>query len=325
MFIAGVSPCARTVAHPSIKADGSAGGGTRAPDRRIRDDGVRHLSVTAARPTANESIRCTDRELDHGYSKLFATLFRRDGNVAGVTNVSAQLRNTIKRVPGAKTLYFKLAGLRLPRSTEDVFRHAITENKWGCNDSLSGGGSDLDQTRAIRDRLPGLWADLDVGTVLDLPCGDFFWMKHVPMDGIRYIGADILPELIQRNNDLYGRSSVTFRRIDLLQDRLPKVDLILCRDCLVHFSYRDVAAALRNICDSGSKYLLTTTFTERRNHDIATGQFRPLNLEVQPLSLPAPILRINEGCTERDGLYRDKSLGLWKVSDIRARLEGHHL
>jgi hypothetical protein len=171
-----------------------------------------------------------------------------------------------------------------------------------------------------------LWADLDVGTMLDLPCGDFFWMRHVPMDAIRYIGADILPELIQRNNDLYGRPNVTFRRIDLLQDRLPKVDLILCRDCLVHFSYRDVAAALRNICDSGSTYLLTTTFTERRrNHDIATGQFRPLNLEVQPLSLPAPILSINEGCTEWDGLYRDKSLGLWQVCDIRARLDGHRL
>ncbi|MFG1931675.1 class I SAM-dependent methyltransferase [Mycobacterium sp. NPDC048908] len=243
-----------------------------------------------------------------------------------MTNVSTKLKNAIKRVPGTQTLYFKLAGLRLPRSTEDVFRSAIRENKWGVNDSESGGGSDLHQTRAIRERLPTLWSDFDIGTVLDLPCGDFYWMRHVPMDGIRYIGADILPELVERNGELYGNPHVTFRRMNMLEDPLPEVDLVLCRDCLVHFSYRDVEAALRNICDSGSTYLLTTTFTERRrNHDIATGQFRPLNLEAQPLSLPAPILVINEGCTEGDGKYQDKSLGLWSVSDIRARLDGDRL
>jgi hypothetical protein len=240
----------------------------------------------------------------------------------GMTNVSTKLKHAIKRVRGTQTLYFKLAGMRLPRSAEDVFRSAIMENKWGFNDSVSGGGSDLYQTRAVRERLPTLWSDLDIGTILDLPCGDFHWMKHVPMDDIQYIGGDILAELVQRNNELYGRPNVAFRRLNLLEDRLPKVDLVLCRDCFVHFSYRDVEAALRNICDSGSTYLLTTTFTERRrNHDIVTGQFRPLNLEEQPLSLPAPILMINEGCEERNGSYQDKSLGLWHVSDIRARLE----
>jgi hypothetical protein len=52
------------------------------------------------------------------------------------------------------------------------------------------------------------------------------------------------------------------------------------------------------------------------------GQFRPLNLEAPPMSLPAPMLMINEGCTEGDGKYQDKSLGLWRMLDIRAWLEG---
>ena len=243
----------------------------------------------------------------------------------GMTNVSTKLKTAIKRVPGTQSLYFKLSGLRLPRSVEDVFRTAITENKWGFNDSVSGGGSDLRQTQAIRERLPTLWSDFDIGAILDLPCGDFYWMQQVPMDDIRYIGADILSELVEQNNQLYGRPNVAFRKLNLLEDALPKVDLILCRDCLVHFSYRHIEAALRNICDSGSIYLLTTTFPARRkNHDIATGQFRPINLQARPLSLPVPILMINEGCTERDGSYQDKSLGLWRVSDVRARLEGHH-
>jgi len=240
-----------------------------------------------------------------------------------VKNTSVKVKAAIKRLPGMQTLYNKLTGARLPRSTEETFRHIVQEKKWGINDSLSGGGSDLEQTRIVRERLPQLWSEFDVTTVLDAPCGDFYWMNHVPLDGISYVGGDILPELIERNAELYGRSNVSFRRIDLLQDELPTVDLILCRDCLMHFSNRDVLAALNNICDSGSTYLLTTTFANRqRNHDIVTGQFRPLNLQARPVSLPAPILVINEGCTEWDkGDYRDKSLGLWRISDIRASLE----
>lgn len=239
--------------------------------------------------------------------------------------VPAKLKTAIKRVPGTQTLYFKLAGMRLPRSVEEVFREAIAENKWGFNDSASGGGSDLRQTEAIRERLPALWSAFDIAIMLDLPCGDFFWMKHVSMEGLQYIGADILPELIENNNELYRRPNISFRALNLLEDPLPRVDLVLCRDCLVHFSYRHIEAALRNICDSGSTYLLTTTFPERqRNHDIATGQFRPINLQAPPVSLPEPVLMITEGCTESDGNFRDKSLGLWRVSDIRKHLDGRH-
>ena len=79
--------------------------------------------------------------------------------------------------------------------------------------------------------------------------------------------------------------------------------------------------ALRNICDSGSTYLMTTSFPGRRkNEDIVTGQWRPLNLEVAPVAFPAPLRIVNEGCTEGDGAFRDKSLGLWRVDDVRARL-----
>jgi len=115
-----------------------------------------------------------------------------------------------------------------------------------------------------------------------------------------------------------AKSGVWFRKLDLIRDRLPKVDLILCRDCLVHLCFADIVRALDNICDSRSGFLLTTTFTERReNHDIATGQWRFLNLEAAPFTLPRPLKVINEGCTEGEGVWGDKSLGLWRIADIR--------
>ena len=83
--------------------------------------------------------------------------------------------------------------------------------------------------------------------------------------------------------------------------------------------FEDALAALKNIKRSGSRYLLTTTFTERdSNMDIQTGQWRPLNMLKPPFSFPSPIMIINEKCTEGDGSWGDKSLGLWKISDIPA-------
>ena len=87
--------------------------------------------------------------------------------------------------------------------------------------------------------------------------------------------------------------------------------------------HRDVFKALINVCRSNTAYLLTTTFASRReNRDIATGQWRPLNLELQPFCLPKPLEMINEECTEGADAYIDKSLALWRIEDIRRSLQG---
>lgn len=99
------------------------------------------------------------------------------------------------------------------------------------------------------------------------------------------------------------------------------MDLILCRDCLVHFSDEDVFRALRNLARSGSRYLLTTTFPERPvNPPIRTGKWRPLILQAVPFALPPPERLINEQCTEGAGAFADKSLGLWRLETIAAAL-----
>ena len=160
--------------------------------------------------------------------------------------------------------------------------------------------------------------------MLDIPCGDFNWMKDVNLGDINYTGAEIVNDLINNNIKQYGRDGVRFQKLNLIKDELPKVDLVFSRDCLVHFSFEDIFSALDNLCNnSKSEYFLTTTFTGRtENHDIVTGQWRPLNLELAPFMLPSPLRIIEEGCTENDGNYADKALGLWKIADIRESLIG---
>jgi hypothetical protein len=181
----------------------------------------------------------------------------------------------------------------------------------------------LARTAAIRNQLPGVFRDFDIHTMLDIPCGDFNWMKSVDFESVDYTGADIVADLIQQNKQ-YETSNIHFRKLNLIDEKLPKVDLVFCRDCLVHLPNKDVFSSLQNICDSGSTYLLTTTFTSRRhNPDIVAGNWRPLNLEAPPFSFPKPLGTINEGCDEGGGQWKDKSLGLWRAADVAECLNKH--
>ncbi|MBQ0799668.1 MAG: class I SAM-dependent methyltransferase [Porticoccaceae bacterium] len=205
-----------------------------------------------------------------------------------------------------------------------MFTDIYRDNKWRGQDSVSGKGSGAFQTRIITKELPAVFSDFGISKMLDIPCGDFHWMKTVDLSNIDYTGADIVDDLIQKNIGQYGRDGARFQKLNLTIDKLPKVDLIVCRDCLVHFSFEDIFYALDNVCNSQSKYFLTTTFTEKtNNYDITTGRWRPLNLELAPFMLPRPLKIINEGCTETDDIdsYTDKSLGLWSIADLREALK----
>jgi hypothetical protein len=116
-----------------------------------------------------------------------------------------------------------------------------------------------------------------------------------------------------------GRS---FVRVDLTSGPLPAVagqpaDAVLCRDCLVHLSFANIARAMRVVRDSGARYLIATTFLEQpANIDIVDGNWRPLNLERAPFNLPSPVAVLVEGCEEEGGAFADKALGVWRAGDL---------
>lgn len=203
------------------------------------------------------------------------------------------------------------------KSPKEVFSEIYETNKWKGERSRSGTGSDPSQTQVIIASLNNLIKELEVKSVLDIPCGDFEWMQNVSRDGVNYIGADIVEGLISKNNQLYLSDDTRFEVIDLIQDEMPRSDLIITRDCLVHLCFVDVFEALKNIKESGSKYLLTTTFPgHKKNTDIITGRWHTLNLQLPPFNFPTPKKVINENCTEGNGIFSDKSLALYLIDDI---------
>ncbi len=201
---------------------------------------------------------------------------------------------------------------------ESTFAPFYAENLWGDAESKSGPGSNHTRTAKLRNELPALLQEIGARSILDAPCGDFNWMKETPLALKRYVGVDIIPELITRNQSLYGNDQTQFLLLDLTRDELPRADVILCRDCFIHFSYRHIAAALRNFKRTGSTYILTNTYSEwRQNENIRTGDFRHLNLLLPPFNFPPPLREIDEKYPEEQEEFFGKKLGLWKLADLR--------
>ncbi len=180
-------------------------------------------------------------------------------------------------------------------------------------ESVSGAASTLAETARLRAALPELVREEGVRSILDVPCGDFHWMQQVPL-AVDYTGADVVPEIVEANQTLYGGEGRRFVVLDATRDPLPRVDLVLCRDLLVHLSLRDVAAVLRNVVASGSRLLLTSHFADRAdNPDIVSGDFRPVNLCRPPFGFPPPARVIVEDSRLADGAFRDRAMALWPV------------
>lgn len=210
----------------------------------------------------------------------------------------------------------------MEKELKKVFTQIKDENHWGDSDSVSGTGSNLLQTKVIRQAIPLLLHEYHIKHLIDAPCGDFYWMKEIlpELENAlkKYQGVDIVEDVIKNNTSKYSTAKISFTLADITTDILPTADLILTRDCLVHLSFSNINKVIKNYKKAGIKYLLTTTFTSRsKNIDIKNGGWRPLNLEMAPFNFPKPIFLINENCTENNGIYADKCLGLWKLSDIK--------
>lgn len=172
-------------------------------------------------------------------------------------------------------------------------------------------------TEVLRVEVPKLLRKRRARSVLDLPCGDFGWLSRADLTGIEYTGGDIVPDLVAGNSRRYGGPGRRFQCLNLTRDPLPRVDVVLCRDGLVHLGYPHIFRAFANLRRSGSTYLLATTFLELdANAEIDTGDWRPLNLCLPPFALPEPLEVIVEDWTADDGAYADKALGMWRVADL---------
>lgn len=193
------------------------------------------------------------------------------------------------------------------RNSRRIFTGIYWNKEWATGDTVSGPGSTLEYTFELRKELPALLTRWQIRHLLDAPCGDFHWMSQTRLEEINYTGADVVSELIAANQQKYP--GVHFIVADICKDPLPAADAVLCRDCFIHLSNKQIADALANFKRNGIRYLITNTYPVSYNEEIPTGYYRPVNMGKAPFYLPAPLDLIRdfpEGEVER-------YLGIWEI------------
>lgn len=174
------------------------------------------------------------------------------------------------------------------KSLKNRFSIIHKNNYWDNSETVSGPGSTIKNTIKLRKKLKEIIKTYKIKSIFDAPCGDCNWIKDIIVDAqIRYIGADIVPEVIKQNKKKFNNNKIYFKQIDLTKEKLPKADLFICRDFVFHLSFKDTYKFLKNLKKSNSKYLLISNHFKNKNYngynkDINSGDFRKINIFQSP-------------------------------------------
>ena len=147
-----------------------------------------------------------------------------------------------------------------PWPTKEAMIQIYEKNLWGGNSTefYSGEGSHL--TNIIQPYIEAVSIFLksfeDPIKVCDLGCGDFNVGKELVSLTKNYVGVDIVPELISRNQRLFQNENLSFICLDLAVDDLPLGDCALVRQVLQHLSNDEVKKILQKL--TNYKYVIIT-------------------------------------------------------------------
>jgi SAM-dependent methyltransferase len=135
-------------------------------------------------------------------------------------------------------------------SLPDTFRRIYSTKTWGDDGGAfySGSGSRGPVSDHYCASVIKFIQESGVRSVVDLGCGDFsIGGRIVEATGVRYVGIDVVPELIEHHRSTVRNPLVSFQLADITSDPLPQADLGLIRQVLQHLDNREIAKALRNL------------------------------------------------------------------------------
>lgn len=189
-----------------------------------------------------------------------------------------------------------------------IFDQIYRDNLWNGVESLSGPGSGDLATRMIPAELSFITERYRITSVLDVGCGDGYWMPDMP----GYVGLD-----------------ASLIALDLARERHPdreyvetwpegrRFDLIIVRDVIQHIPLADGLRVIERVRDSMPRFMLASTYVGGLNINIEIGDAYSPDLQREPFNLPEPVYWIFDGYHYHEtDEPRDptKYLALWAIT-----------
>lgn len=196
-------------------------------------------------------------------------------------------------------------------ATKDVMDIIYKNKLWGggSHDFYSGAGSH--SPKIVQPYIACLiefFGSLDEKiTICDLGCGDFNVGNQLVEHSQKYIGVDIVDDLIQRNKELFHKDNLEFHCINIVNENLPEAECVLVRQVLQHLTNDEVAKVLGKL--KNYKYVIITEhvpfgkFTPNKDKKTGPGTRLSMNSGIDiaqpPFSFDSKIekelLRLNFG------------------------------
>ncbi|MCH9660045.1 MAG: class I SAM-dependent methyltransferase [Bacteroidetes bacterium] len=204
------------------------------------------------------------------------------------------------------------SSIKKPWPTKAAMEQIYAKNLWGGEegDFFSGMGShDMSLVNPYIDVVISFFKTLkNPPIVCDLGCGDFNVGKQLAPYAKRYIGVDIVANLMAHNQELFQEKNLEFHCLNLAEDELPKGDCAILRQVLQHLSNAEVQAIVNKL--SQYQYVILTEHIPEGefapNKDIISGQ--GIRLKKQSgVDLEAPPFNLE--FKEKEELMRARSVG----------------
>lgn len=212
--------------------------------------------------------------------------------------------------------FWRISFLPKSKKFEYIYKSKYWQNVE--DGSLSGAGSNEVSTEKIRSELKEFVLQNNISSIIDIPCGDWQWMSMFDLSEINYMGYDVVEELIISNTKKHKSENINFGVKNLINDSLPKADLVIVRDMLNHLDESDIFKCINNLQNSEIRYIGITNFPKISNNiknflgdKLRLGdRWRPINFTIKPFCLNDPLLNLNDFCdiTEIDKM---KYLSIW--------------
>ncbi len=171
------------------------------------------------------------------------------------------------------------------RPSAEPFNRIYSANAWGAGSGPASRAAVTIEYRCFVERFITMNA---ISSILDIGCGDWQFSQFMNFAGAHYLGLDIVPEIIARNDEMFGRDNVAFRMMPGDLAALPGADLVLIKDVLQHQPTEDIVR-WREPLKKFRFCLITNSWRKLDtpvNTDINLGGFRSLDLKQKPFDFP---------------------------------------
>jgi SAM-dependent methyltransferase len=174
---------------------------------------------------------------------------------------------------------------------------------WGGIGGEFNSGPGSDDKELFAAIVNGLVDEQGIRSIVDLGCGDFRIGQQIARPSIKYVGVDVVPALVERNQTLFGSEHISFEQRDLITDELPNGDLCIIRQVLLRHLSND---QIRTILPK----LLNFRYALLAEHHPAPRKFRKANLD-KPAGADTRIV-FGSGSSQISRLFRFQAFECWR-------------